>query len=420
MGSSAPPDPLVDDVLVDIFLYLLDPWPSRLQYQNIHAVSQVCRQWRTVALSCPELWRRFPFLTGEDGDHCPMFTDMVLNRCGSLSIDIGWQGRPHCDETLDTILAELKHIHRCRSYVLDDKIYLTSHTAFKREVAQRAAPALEHINLRVNLGSCLLVPFFGNDLPKLKTLRFENVVVPLQNVRAPTLQHVDYTSKYLGDPVHPSTWPCAFKLVASFRNLKTLRLWLFHKQEVLGNDIIEMPHLQSLDLSMRVPYIEQLLRRVRMPLCRRVWVDVCSQLYHHNGDGTMENWAKKVTKAIIEHAVVPLGLDEGRGYELSFSRLESVAVEAAIHPFNGGIGARPTDAFMVRTSADELRETRSTSIVRGVVEGFLPLLGSLKIVKVVKPSKSHYIDYPTVFREFTGDRSILFMYPDGKPHMHAS
>ncbi|KAJ3542116.1 hypothetical protein NMY22_g3630 [Coprinellus aureogranulatus] len=421
MKSSTHSEPLVDDVLVDIFLYLLAPPVIRQSFRHVLAVSQVCRQWRTVALSCPELWRSFPFLTGEHGNHREMFTKLILDRSGPLSVDIGWQDpcRP-----LGALLAEFRHIHRCRSYVLHGGDGLKYPLAFQLQALRRTVPVLEHITLRTNSREpCFLDPFFMNHLPMLKRVRLENVVIPFHCIRAPMLQHVDYAfhpdaSRYMDDP---STLPCVFKLVSAFPNLTTLRLRLFHEQEDLGNNVIEMPLLRSLELSMRALFVEPFLRRVCMPRCVEVSVDIHPRPGGYNGNGTMVNWVEQVTKAVINHAVLPLGLDQGRGYELIFSCLELYAVEAVIHPFNEGIGARATDAFLVRTSANEFRETRGPSIVRGVVEGFLPLLGSVKLVKVVKPYDPPYpIDYPNIFREFMDDRSVLFLYPDGKPHVHVS
>lgn len=271
---------LVDDVLVEAFIYLAEK--SRQSFSNITATSHVCTRWRKLALACPELWRRFPFLTrftepyyGED------FTREILGRCGGLTIDIGWE---HCVRDCDkgplAILKEMDLSHRLRSYMFSTDVNSRTWEVLQFALSCRQAPELQELSITSPLwdtGSDIgpIQAIFTNNLPSLRVLAMTRCYVDLESVQAPRLEELTIENGYpTGDSVHLRR----SLLGALFTHANLTRLCIrintgFTKTHACEH--VHMTRLVDLDLAGDFPTIHSFFEHVSAPRLQKLKIKFC-------------------------------------------------------------------------------------------------------------------------------------------------
>ncbi|KAJ3518344.1 hypothetical protein NMY22_g13723 [Coprinellus aureogranulatus] len=420
--STAKPAPiftLVDDILLKVFDLLAVK--TRNAFHDVMSISQVCTHWRALAISFPELWRRYPLLTSKSS-HRIKFKKYMLRRCGTSTLDIGWQSPG--TRTLSALETEMEHIRRCRSYSLTCTSAPRFMTAVKKEVARRRGPRLQHLSIQmrdpVSWGlnhAYGLQKFFGNDLPLLQSLQLSDIVIPLPKLHAPMLQalsfvihpQASYYSPLAANAGIPT--PCLFRVVESFPSLTRLKLHMVDAlKSARQSQPLLMPKLVELDLSIGVQYTEAFLEGVKMPQCRVIKVDVWDSV--GNGDGNLMDMVSRTTSLIVQRLVKTPSFNLGRT-ALSFLTCFDRVVESVVARDVDSIGnpGAPTSADNVHITITAFEFNRGqVSIIRGVAKGFLPLLDILKSVRLpVEPSMPTEI--AAVFREYFQSSSIAIKYP---------
>jgi hypothetical protein len=408
---------LVDDILLQVFIPLAEK--TRQAFHNVLSISHVCAHWRALALSCPELWRRYPFLTCNRNKRAhPELAKELLRRCGTLSIDVGWQTPLFRDET--TLVAEMEQIHLCRSYEVTCSSAPNSVGAVLREMSRRRVPVMERLLVQMIPDLHLLdlaFPlhhFFDNDFPVLKSLETTNFFIPIANLHAPKLEDLTFV-------IRPKAWyphselklhlTSMLQVVTSFPNLTRLKLQMSNALTSLPPDEpISMPRLIDLDLSVDAHATQAFFEHVRLPLCRRLKVDVWTLSID---DGAVAGLVSSTTGYIVQQLVVPLA---DVGTAISFVRCEDAIVETVLSTttvVQRAVGGQPydlsSDDFYLTVTAVEFKFD-PVPILGGVAKGLLPLLGRVKVLKLPRnPSESE--SYSAAFNEFLQDSSISFVYP---------
>ncbi|KAJ3540890.1 hypothetical protein NMY22_g4115 [Coprinellus aureogranulatus] len=109
-------DVLPNELLAAIFVFNAERTLSA--FKDILAISHTCSQWRETAIDCPELWRSYALMWTIRNKE---FADVMLKRCGSLTLDAGWDRvvNPHRFSSSDynrVVNRETDSIQRLRSY----------------------------------------------------------------------------------------------------------------------------------------------------------------------------------------------------------------------------------------------------------------------------------------------------------------
>ncbi|TEB33554.1 hypothetical protein FA13DRAFT_1789966 [Coprinellus micaceus] len=329
--APSPTDALVDDILIETFTFLASP--SRQSFRNVLAVSHVCTRWRKLALSSPELWRRFAFLTSDSGNMelqfsggvDEAFTDEMLRRCGEgVTLDVGWEhvsGRP-----VGMLRRELAIRERLRTYRLP-LVYQANLTHLSLEKMKR---------------------LFGEELciPELRNLALREISVDVHLLSLPKLEELDWEVKHSAFLPPPGAQvpfpPCIFETLGVHTRLRRLRIYQGHvvKSPLRPGFQLELPQLAELDLTTDYTCLSLLLAHLSLPKCRTVKIKFLRS--RHPGDWDEEVGDREMvvgtTERIIERMVVPLLSQREKeeeysdGCTLSFLRCEDTKVEYVFSP----------------------------------------------------------------------------------------
>ncbi|KAJ3540297.1 hypothetical protein NMY22_g4355 [Coprinellus aureogranulatus] len=269
MSSS---DCLVDDVLLDAFQYLAEK--SRQSFANVF------RENFSV--------RRFPFLTKLSTTGYPSiliydaeFTTEILSRCGTLSLDVGWDVVAQT-QTRDKVLQELALSGRLRSY--NAPLYSNSDiwAGIAEVLASREGSVLEELTVvdyaLFGTGSSTtpLQSVFANKLPSLRSLSLVWCYVDLEKVHAPRLREltIETDSAVGGFIPHPPHF--LLGALAVHANLTRLRIHVntsFAPVSESSQQRVELARLVEVDLSCNFPTINTFFEHVSVPRIQKVKVN---------------------------------------------------------------------------------------------------------------------------------------------------
>ncbi|TEB33553.1 hypothetical protein FA13DRAFT_1730595 [Coprinellus micaceus] len=293
----------------------------------------------------------------------------------------------------------MEQIHLCRSYEVTCSSAPNSVGAVLREMSRRRVPVMERLLVQMIPDLHLLdlaFPlhhFFDNDFPVLKSLETTNFFIPIANLHAPKLEDLTFV-------IRPKAWyphselrlhlTSMLKVVTSFPNLTRLKLQMSNTLTSLPPaEPISMPRLIDLDLSVDAHATQAFFEHVRLPLCRRLKVDVWTLSID---DGAVAGLVSSTTGYIVQQLVTVLST--------------TTVVQRAV-------GGQPydltSDDFYITVTTVEFKFD-PVPILGGVAKGLLPLLGRVKVLKLPRnPSESE--PYSAAFNEFLQDSSISFVYP---------
>ncbi|KZV60600.1 hypothetical protein PENSPDRAFT_759917 [Peniophora sp. CONT] len=177
-----------------------------------HGISHVCRRWRTIALSCADLWSVVPH-----PESLPQWTKLCLSRCAHGPIELyvplamSWATETAAQDAIRLVLPHLARVRRLDLHLGLDS-YLLRHKerglamAFVKDIiealtAQRM-PSLEAVTLFFNTslidGGPYRGPTFPSNLferqpvPRLRRLTLAYCVVSSSSpIYAPSLRHLE-------------------------------------------------------------------------------------------------------------------------------------------------------------------------------------------------------------------------------------
>ncbi|KZV71393.1 hypothetical protein PENSPDRAFT_650702 [Peniophora sp. CONT] len=293
---------LPPELLVDIFKlltprknYYTDKWPTSLD--DPRALSQVCSNWRTIALDVKKLWTRVPVLNGfwaaiclERSRPLPVSVSILLN----IDYDGRYASRNHCDpdnlhEGIKMALSESQRIRMLEIEVSasdGDKLSRLTHDMFTC-LQSGPMPLLEYVDVDLHWHEVSDYPaFLGRHTPaNLRYLALRNV--DRRNLPCPHLFSAPLTSLILGCG---TIWDTIEDALSTLSLLPTLEVLKIDRDRNGSDDrdqpsaipefniselavearSITLPNLKELDLSEPLEVIACLMKCLAFPTSARI------------------------------------------------------------------------------------------------------------------------------------------------------
>jgi hypothetical protein len=258
-----------------------DPFPSssgpiRLGLGWI-TVTHVCRHWRQVALSDPNLWRTITFDLGAE------WAEEMLERSKATLIcysrDLSFQPRVSRRRSLDDEVTLRKHLSHVRRLVLSGN---PESLAPAVRALTTPAPRLESLELLRNAPqfpeSCITLPsdLFAHDSPKLRHVTLYGCAVPWDSPLFRDLTHLDIRIP----PVVPSppsppaaqsdllsipTLDRLLSILEAMPSLQVLTLGNCLPRPEFTSRVVPLRHMSKLSLDGSLPNAVAVLERVSLP-----------------------------------------------------------------------------------------------------------------------------------------------------------
>lgn len=267
-GSISAESVLPPELLSAIFLLIVQAHvgasPARWM-----AISQVCRYWRKVALSCAEIWSDI------DLGHLP-FVEMMLQRSGEHPLSVRFESDRESDgpEMVSAIRRVLQQGHRLRS--LEFTIDASSTIKVESILGEclQSAPLLEHARMEAEVDfmtqhiATLPKTFLAGGTPRLRSLIVNGLRVPGWKA-LPLCAGLTDLELYFYWSLQQER-PGEREFYASLEmmsNLETLALWGCLSTESPGQtqSTLVFPKLLKLELNDTTVAIENFLRTIRLP-----------------------------------------------------------------------------------------------------------------------------------------------------------
>ncbi|KAI0954789.1 hypothetical protein AcW1_006574 [Taiwanofungus camphoratus] len=176
--QSAPIACLSDDVLHDIFLYLVgletsfDAQDPPQRGIPILAVSQVCRYWRHLALASPLLWSyirvdwpRWPSKAAIFGEFLGRSKDTLLH----VALEGNWRDRPSMNRLAEMMCILSDHTYRIETLTVErfsPRVESTILRSFTLPAPQMRR--LRIVSSGINEEEDSHIPLFGGEMPRLR------------------------------------------------------------------------------------------------------------------------------------------------------------------------------------------------------------------------------------------------------------
>lgn len=227
--------PLINDALPNELLgtiFMVSAERTLSAFRDVLSISHTCSQWRQVALDCPGLWTNYPFLhTIQDAG----VSRLLLERCGSLKLNVGWDrvdnlDRPSSHRNHELFDLEGESIGRFRSY----SILLSPAFIQKAEVAwlpwtyECPTESLEELVLDTgDLFRRYKFPWkmVDHDIPSLRILRLRSTWFDLSTILSGNLHTLDIALPSHAKPWSTKQW---MSFLQGCRNLTHLSLNLYN------------------------------------------------------------------------------------------------------------------------------------------------------------------------------------------------
>ncbi|EAU82640.1 hypothetical protein CC1G_07922 [Coprinopsis cinerea okayama7 len=187
-------------------------------------VTHVSRNWRAVALACPQLWS---IIDAADR----RWASVMLDRSNPFPISFTWN-RSLCEwhASLEKDIANkvLSQSHRLECLEIDNTL-----TVFNTLVTQLTAPTpvLRRLKLRTRATDFdkehdipLPTGFLGNNASQLRHLELTSFVVPWHAISFKNLRTLKLSRSTSTSPFHPEPEPF-FKAIAEMEDLRCLHLF---------------------------------------------------------------------------------------------------------------------------------------------------------------------------------------------------
>ncbi|KAF6745034.1 hypothetical protein DFP72DRAFT_59716 [Ephemerocybe angulata] len=305
---------LPNELLAAIFSF--NARRTQSSFIDILSISHTCQRWRNAALACPELWRRYAFLhRTERGPRTLEFTRTILERCGDLSLDIGWERLHrmyHLPSTTkyhpDTL--EVEAMSRTRSF--SARISSKTHEMLAPLQQKQDPPTkcLEELSLDSgdlfsfrNIASALLA-----EAP-LKSLQLRSCWLDLSTIRTDHLQVFEIALPSFTLSWGADEWmfflACCPNLISLSMSLNQPNSYDVQKDTVGKSPTrdVRLPKLTELNLRVSHSLLQRIVSRAVLPSLRTVALEVPnttflpSEALHHCG---------KIIEGIINQLIIPV------------------------------------------------------------------------------------------------------------------
>ncbi|KAF5314541.1 hypothetical protein D9611_007016 [Ephemerocybe angulata] len=307
---------LPNELLAAIFSF--NARRTQSSFIDILSISHTCQRWRNAALACPELWRRYAFLhRTERGPRTLEFTRTILERCGDLSLDIGWERLHrmyHLPSTTkyhpDTL--EVEAMSRTRSFAA--RVSSKAHAMLTPLQLKQTPPIKSLEELSLDSGDLFTfrnIAFAFLDEAPLRSLQLRACWMDLSTIRTDNLQVFEIALPSFALPWGADEW---MFLLACCPNLISLSMSLYAKPNASevqkdsvkgparGRDYITLPKLTELNLRVSHSLLHSIVSRASLPSLRTVSLEMPnsaflpSEALHHCG---------KIIEGIINQLIIP-------------------------------------------------------------------------------------------------------------------
>lgn len=276
----------------------LMPEPINRRIPFHHELSHVCRRWRSIAWSCPDLWSIVPHTR-----RAPEWTEFCLSLCTDgpidflVSEDSDWGNAQY----QQAILLVIPHLHRVRainlafsSHPLEPGHRLLDNIAFLRHVVEAVIQAfasqsamLEEVDIRwpypLTDGTVTNITYPTADdtslelFPRLWMFRMENYIATgLSPARGSSLRHL------VLDDVQ--CWHDVNGMIRCLQALPLLEYFVYHLSGALDDDApfnatrsrikslrcVQLHHLRYLEVDSMFPVQAALFSHLAIPLSATV------------------------------------------------------------------------------------------------------------------------------------------------------
>ncbi|KAK7018561.1 F-box domain-containing protein [Favolaschia claudopus] len=224
---------LPNEIISEIFIRFLPAYPECPPSQGPRSptfLTQICRRWREVALSTPELWRALSLSVGLG----QQLGDLWLDRAGScpLSLEVD---EFHSTNGPEAVAAMLSYLGRCEYLRLRLYESQSQLSTIQDAMSDDTMALLRHLDLEFDHDEDLVF----HDVPLLRSVVLDynaatHVVLPWTQLTSVTLREFFYSD-------------CVSMLLKT-PNLISFRLDEFSVDQLPDWDppSVPLPHLQSL------------------------------------------------------------------------------------------------------------------------------------------------------------------------------
>ncbi|KAF6759947.1 hypothetical protein DFP72DRAFT_884761 [Ephemerocybe angulata] len=280
--APCPIDTLPNELLGAIFV--LNAQRSLPAFHNILAISHTCSRWRSIALGCPELWKFYVFLHNKHGPRPYEMTATFLQRCGKLTLDVGWERlassyQPIAVEVSSlAAVGEFRQIHRFRSYtVLFNDLYY----AMASSAPVEPVDALEDITLTTMSAQRFQIfpsRILNSNLHTLKSVTLTHCWVDLNHLRLGNLRTLHIclprveSELHRYGPVHylELLKKCSITLEEVHLEISPRVPYTMAESAVPKEETALLPKLTTLTLMLPTSVLHFLFARISAPLLRSI------------------------------------------------------------------------------------------------------------------------------------------------------
>ncbi|KAJ7186073.1 hypothetical protein C8R46DRAFT_881971, partial [Mycena filopes] len=155
---------LPTDITCEIFIHSLPVYPSFPRLTDLGSptlLTQICRQWRSIALDTPTLWRAMS-LTSDSIEQESYLFDLWLNRSGSCPLSVNF-----CDWYSEAELPVLRRVLQHSPRLDELRVVLPVHPMLK---TPHPLPMLRRLDLTLSGAPVPQDIVLFSDAPQLRTV----------------------------------------------------------------------------------------------------------------------------------------------------------------------------------------------------------------------------------------------------------
>ncbi|KAI0042154.1 hypothetical protein FA95DRAFT_1525667 [Auriscalpium vulgare] len=224
------------------------------------AATQLCQQWRQIALSVAGLWTTVTFVLGD------RWAEEMYTRSQAASVNVHLVSKV----SLDKYELIAKHISRTRQLILGP---LQFHPSFFLLSEEHPAPLLETLSIMdmvINPSDAAPLNYLGNCAPALRTLKI-STICPDIPWNAALLTQLVSLEVLCGGPVTTCSINDVLTTLERMGQLESLNLSsalpVFIPSGITVHRPVVMPRLKYLTLGGAIASVAPFLEALRTPVC---------------------------------------------------------------------------------------------------------------------------------------------------------
>ncbi|KAK1226463.1 hypothetical protein PQX77_010547 [Marasmius sp. AFHP31] len=257
-------------------------WPWKITWLN---VTQVCRQWRTVALNAASIWSRIDFTH-------PGLAREMIRRSKAAPLDVVVMHPILSPRVVDGLTDALSHVGRIRSLVVHSThLAPDSNTLFAN--LDKPAPLLHTLDITGRSNLTFPNNMFAGDAPQLRKLKINGFHFPWSTSLLKNLTTLILLEPH-DEPLvsHCPQCPTTKQLLEALREMPGLSvlelinsLPLYTSEKPAApTSVVDLPKLTRLRLSGTLRNCDHLLQNISFPASAAVHLTCKSFLLPPQGD----------------------------------------------------------------------------------------------------------------------------------------